>query len=88
MSRSSAKPLPLIGLAAFALAGFAWARGLARPRRQLRAGSADRTVARTGLFAAIATTLQLAMQLANSPLMRSAWQACRSRANARPFAGD
>jgi hypothetical protein len=73
-ARERVRPLPLLGLAVFALAGFAWARG------QHRAGSrrgAHAAVARTGMLAGIAAVLQWAFRLATNPLVRAGWNAYR-----------
>ena len=65
-ARERAKPLPLIGVAAFALAGFALARG--RPARA-SAGIA----AKTGVVAAFVALAQTALRLGASPLVRAGW---------------
>jgi peptidoglycan/LPS O-acetylase OafA/YrhL len=73
-ARERARPLPLLGLAVFAVAGFAWARGQRRavPRRH-----AEAAVARTGLLAGIAAVLHWAFRLATNPLVRAGWDAYR-----------
>jgi hypothetical protein len=73
-ARERARPLPLIGLAVFAVAGFAWARAQrgAVPRRHAQAA-----VARTGMLVGIAAVLQWVFRLATNPLVRAGWNAYR-----------
>jgi hypothetical protein len=66
VARERAKPLPLIGVVAFAIAGFTLARG--RPAR----GSTG-IAAKTGVLAALVALVQTALRLSASPVARAGW---------------
>ena len=75
-TRERAKPLPWIGLATFAVAGFALARGWRGSGAAARS-RATGTVARTGVLAGIAGLVQFVSRVVSNPLVRSAWRAYR-----------
>lgn len=74
-ARERARPLPFVGIAVFAIAGFAIARSqFTRPPRLRYTRSA---ATRTGILAGLLTALQLALRIAGNPLVRRGWAAFR-----------
>jgi hypothetical protein len=74
-ARERARPLPLVALAVFAIAGFMLVRSRVSTRREMRPVRA--VAARTGVFAALAAALQLALRFAGHPLVRRGWKSLR-----------
>ena len=69
-ANEKAKPLALAAVAAVAVAGFVLGRGPRKAPTNTAAGVA----AKTGVVAALAAGLQMALRIGTNPLVRSAWR--------------
>ena len=77
VAHERARPLPLIGVAAMAIAGFMFGR---RPKTPAQARNyAAAATTKVGVVATLAAALRAALLLGTNPLVRSVWQSYARR---------